>query len=117
MYANERVGIPVLQTLSRTPDLRMAGAAYTSSPRDVEHFYQASGPSRTGCNVRYGGKRRCRASAQAERQIRATNVCTRKLETHSSSACAVPYNGKVSERKDKSPKWLHPASLSMKTII
>ena len=59
-------------------------------------------------------------TAQAERQIHAANVCPRMLATHghSSSARAVPYiYGKVSRREDKSSKWLHPASLPIKTII
>ena len=41
-------------------------------------------------------KRQRQATAQAERQIHATNVCTRTLATHvhSSSARAVPYTAK-----------------------
>ena len=45
---------------------------------------------------RYGGKRQRQTTAKAERQIHATNVCTRTLATHvhSSSARAVPYMAK-----------------------
>ena len=49
-----------------------------------------------GGDSRYCGKRRLQATAQAERQIHATNVCTRALATHvhSSSARAVSYMAK-----------------------
>ena len=61
-------------------------------------------PLHTVGDSRYGDKRRRQASAQAERQIHATNVCTRTLATHT-------------QQFSKSSKWLHPASLSLKTII
>ena len=54
------------------------------------------GLSHTDGESRCGGKRRRRATAQAERQIHATNVCTRTPATqvHSNSARTVPYMAK-----------------------
>ena len=61
---------------------------------------------------------RRQASAQAEQQMHATDVCTRTLATHTqlfSVRCSI--YGKVSRRDGRSSEWLHPVSLPMKTII
>ena len=52
--------------------------------------------SHTGGDSRYNRKRQCQATAQAERHIHITNVCTRTLATHAhnSSARVVPYMAK-----------------------
>ena len=61
------------------------------TPLPASDYAMSSGPSHTGGDSRHGGKRRRHATAQAERQIHATNVCPR---IHGSSALAVPYVAK-----------------------
>ena len=58
--------------------LRMIGRLLALSASSVS----PEGPSHSGGDSRYGGKRRRQASAQAERQMHATNVRTRTLATH-----------------------------------
>ena len=74
------------------------------------------GPSHTDVDSKYDGKRRRQASAQAEQQIHATNVCTRTLATHTQQfgvRCSM-YD-RVSNREGKMSKWLHPASSPRRT--
>ena len=73
------------------------------------------GLSHNGVDLTYGGKRRRQATAQAERQMHATDVCKRTHKLQLSARCSV--YGEVSRREDKSSKWLQPASLPKKTII
>ena len=69
--------------------------AFRRSPSHIriQSFSFSLGLSHTGGDLRYGGKRRRQATAQAERQLHTANVCTRTLATHvhSSSARSVPY--------------------------
>ena len=84
----------------------------------IQNSKRRLGLSHTGGDSRYGGKRQRQATAQAERQIHATNVCTRTLATRTQqfSACWSIY-GKSSTREDKSSKWLHPANPPIMTIL
>ena len=79
------------------------------------------GPSHTSGDSKYGGKRRRQATAQAEWQIHATNVCTRTLATyvHSSSARAVPYIWQSLHTRVQIVNMTSSSesSLPMKTII
>ena len=58
-----------------------------------------------------------RQRKQSNRYTRPTYALVHEQHTHSSSACSVPYYGKVLRREGKSWKWLHQASLPMRTII
>ena len=66
--------------------LRMIGRLLALSVSSVS----PEGPSHTGGDSRYGGKRRRQASAQAERQMHATNVCTCTLAKYTTAVqCAL----------------------------
>ena len=96
--------------------MKEAGLSTQRGARELRS--ELHGLPHIGGDSRYGGKPRCQATAQAERQIHATNVCTRTLATHvHSSRARCSIYGKASTREDKSSKWLHPASPPIKTII
>ena len=121
--SNSRGGI--LPRLSKWAELSITWREVSSEQRSAANLQVSAAYRRclsfshTGGDSRYGGKRRRQATAQAERQIHAINVCTRTLTTHvhSSSARAVPYRAKVSTREDKSSKWFHSASPPNETIV